>query len=135
MPPGRSWVVFCYLIPCFLVLSSPAISMQKLSDAELREVTGKSGFINSKEDLEQLNTAKNLVENLVRSQGLEEFLSDKTRDHLLKNAELSPNKQAKLLQKTTRDLLTNPEFLRQVKETTEAIIQLGKALQQIQSLR
>jgi hypothetical protein len=72
---------------------------------------------------------------VIERQGLERFLSDSVRKQLLGNQDLSPERHAKLLQKATRNLITNPEFLRTAKQATKAFAQLGKALQQLNSLR
>lgn len=72
---------------------------------------------------------------LVRSQGLQNLFSDQTCKQLLNNDDLKPEKQAKLLQKTTRNLLTNPKLLRQVERTGRALVQLSKALKQPRVLR
>lgn len=115
--------------------TNPARSLEKLSDAELRKVTGQAGFIDSEEDLETLKSARNSFESLIRSQGLENFLTKETRNQLLDDPDLKPERQAEVLVETTRELLTSPKFLKQVEQAGRALADLSKALRQLQNLR
>lgn len=124
-----------FLVLLLSLLVSPVHPLEKMTEAELREVTGRSGFINSEEDLKKLKSARSTFEQLVRTQGIEELLPNPAREKLLNSADLEPESQAKLLQKTTRTLLRNPEFLKQVEQAGRALAQLSQALQQLRSLR
>lgn len=124
-----------FLVLLLSLLISPVHPLEKMTEAELREVTGRSGFINSEEDLKKLESARNTFEQLVRTQGIEELVPNPAREKLLNGGNPEPESQAKLLQKTTRTLLRNPEFLEQVEQAGRALAQLSQALQQLQSLR
>jgi hypothetical protein len=115
--------------------SPPARSLEKLTDDELRQVTGQAGFIDSEEDLETLKSARNSFESLIRSQGLESFLTKETRSQLLDDPDLKPDRQAEVLVQTSRELLTSPKFLKQVEQAGRALVDLSKALRQLQNLR
>lgn len=133
----RHSIVFGVFSFCLLLFFQPLTghALEKLTDPELRNVTGQSGFVNSKEDLKKLKSAKNAFESLIRSQGLGSLLSKSTRNKLLSENDLDPNNQAKLLQETTRQLLKNPEFLKQVEEAAQALAQLGQTLRQLNALQ
>jgi hypothetical protein len=119
----------------FGISPQPAPAMEKMTNAELRKVTGKSGFINSKKDLKTLETAKNHFQKAIKGFGLQNFLSKEARQNLLGKSKIAPEQQAKLLQKSTRNLLTNRKFLRTVERTGKAFAQLAKSIQQLQSLQ
>jgi hypothetical protein len=112
-----------------------SFAMEKMSNSELRKVTGKSGFINTKKDLKTFKTAKNHFTKAIKGFGLQNFLSKSARENLLGTSNIAPEKQAKLLQKTTRNLLTNRKFLRTIKKTGKALVQLTKSIRQLQSLQ
>lgn len=110
-------------------------ALEKMSDAEMRDVTGFSGFISSEEDLKELELAKKNIKGLIQSQSLQNFLPEKSRGMLFGDRDLKPEKEAKLLRRTTRSLLRSPEFLKQVERTGKVLARISKALQRLQSLR
>lgn len=134
MGTRRLLVVIASLL--FAVVGShPGYTLEKMSEQEMRQVTGFSGFISSEEDLKELEAAKSDIKGLIQRQSLEEFLPRKSRELLLGNKDLKPEQEAQLLQKTTRSLLKNPKFLKRVERTGKALAQISRALQRLQSLR
>jgi hypothetical protein len=121
----------------FLLATLPITgsALEKMSEAEMRAVTGKSGFIDSKQDRKKLQSAQNQFADLITSQGLEGFLPENARENLLGNTDLKPEKRARLLQKTTRSLLTNPKFLKHVEQAGHALVELSKAFRKLRGLR
>lgn len=119
----------------FCLTIQPTFALQKMTDGELREVTGKSGFISSPEERKKFQEAKNTFTGLIQSQGLQKYLPEQAQNKLFNSDNVKPEKQAKILRSTTRSLLKNPEFLQNLEETLKGLAQLGKTLQQLNSLQ
>lgn len=127
--------LICFTFLFLSLNTQPAEAMERMTDAQLREVTGRAGFIESEEELKKFKSARNDFKNLIQNQGLEKFLPKQNRQKLFGNANLKPEAEAKLIQRTTRNLLRNRDFLKRIEKTGRTLAKLAQTFKQIRSLR